>query len=209
MSVAFRKRRLQLSLLMFVLFFGIFCVAPAWWIFALFWLPNIQMRQAIKTYPNAKFLFEDFQYMTTDSSKSTLYYWTLDSRDAVAAYFTKTLETTFFESGRVLPEAGNNNSDYWLITSYQLNGVKLTKATENMHLPRTHTSVCDMLASHSSDDFKCISISLIKADQPDVCRVPIISGMEPSNFLQTPYKKCVELPTTGTLIIYQFYLDEM
>jgi hypothetical protein len=173
------------------------------------WLPNIQLRQAIKTYPNAKFLFEDFQYMTTSSSKSTLYYWTSDARDIVAAYFTKTLETTFLESGRVLPETSNYNDDYWFITSYQLNGVKLTKATETIYFPRTHSSVCDTLAPHSSDEFKCISISLVNADQLDLCRIPIISGMEPGNFLQTPEEKCAEFPKTGTLIIYQFYLDAM
>src|SRR5207253_782825 len=123
----------------------------------------IQMHQALKTYPDAKFLFADFQYMTTDSSKSTLFYWTSDSRDIVETYFTNILETTFIESGRILPKSNDDNNSYWIITSYQVNGVKSTKISENMHVPRTHGSVCNELAPHSSEEYKCISISLVKA----------------------------------------------
>jgi hypothetical protein len=207
--VTSRKTRHLLLLLVSFLLFAMFCGVPAWFIFSTFYLPDIQMHLAIKSYPSAKLLFETSRIAPADLDIETLFYWTQDSRDSVETYFTKTFQSTFVESGKVMPESKDN--DYWVITSYQLNGVRPTLADANVNIypPRTHGEVCEWWAPRFSDEFKCISISLVSADQPDLCQLPIISDEEPPYYQASPFARCAELPRTGTVLVYQYYLPGM
>ena len=133
----------------------------------------------------------------------THFYWTPDARETVEKYFNLVLSTDFLST----TFAESDKNDQWLITSYQLNGSRPTVYPGAF--PVTHGIVCTTNVAHDSEAFKCISISLVRANQTDLCRLPVVSGWVPSRLQQTPYSQCDRIPKTGTLIIYKYYTDEM
>ena len=87
------------------------CVQPA------FWIVNAQrteaaIRDSFKPYPGAKFIFEGKVSDTSQINVHTLFFWSPDSREALAKYY----ETTF----PTFIEADKN--DDWIITAYKLDG---------------------------------------------------------------------------------------
>jgi len=158
--------------------------------------PEIILHQAIKPYPSATFLFEEFVGLNPIADEYTLFYWTPDSRDAVENYFKTVLSTTFAQS---------DERDNWIIASYQLNGVKPTPYSSQSI--KTHPMVCNTWADRRSEEFKCISISLLRASQANLCLLPIVSPTDREYRQQEPYEKCNRIPKTGTLIIYKFHVD--
>lgn len=185
-------------LLLFLVVIVVCSILPAGIIFDIFYLPDLSLRQAIKPYPQASFLFEDMADVNTGEVEYTDFYWTSDARDTVENYYESALSSAFVEA---------NISDDWIITSYQLNGVKPTANPESY--PATHNALCSPGVPHDSDAFQCISISLVRASQAALCRLPIVSSGDGFAVQPTPYEKCSLIPTTGTLIIYKFHEDSM
>jgi hypothetical protein len=150
------------------------------------------MKLAIKSYDGATYLFEETAYILNNASQTTVYYWSADPLETVKASYEKT-------GLKFLP--GTNPLDWW-ITAYNKDGLPQALPT-SMNGNSDHQSTCK--------EFGCISVTLVKTDHPNLCTLSaIIPGNRwyPPTKL-TPYENCSRFPKQGTLIIFNYYSEEM
>jgi hypothetical protein len=153
-----------------------------------------EMKQALRPYDGATYFFEETAYIRTDASQTTVYYWSADPLEKVKASYEKT-------GLKFLP--GTNSLDWW-ITAYNKDGLPQALPTSTNGIS-DHQSICIV------KEFGCISITLVKADRPRLCT---LSAVFPGNRWYpltklTPYENCSRFPKQGTLIIFNYYLEEM
>jgi hypothetical protein len=148
------------------------------------------IQQSLNLYPSATFVLEDQGYFGADTAIKGLYYWTSAPINDVQKYYEAFLQP-FLKSN---DEYGN-----WLISAYYLDDIYLNVDTDSAFLG--HGSFCS-----DFNDRGCITVALVDATQLDIYRLAVSS---PSMFYRlTPPPEFANLPYQGTLIIYQYWVDD-
>jgi hypothetical protein len=185
-----RARRRLLTILV-SLVFTLLCIVPAWAVLSQWLVPVTVLHQSLILYPGATFLFDDWLPVSGDTVLHTLFYWTPDTRENVTKYY----------GTAIPPFVEADDQDNWLITAYTLNSSKPILDTQN-GFPVTYGDFCSY-AWVSQPRSQCVSVSLVRANHPKLCLLPIVNGDGKSMFL-TPYNNCGRIPRTGTLLVFKF-----
>lgn len=154
--------------------------------YALFKLPDDQVRSSLHPYPSSQLLFEDQARYGADIAQRSLYYWSADSLNDVQRYYST-----------IFPPFDSGSTKRWLITAFNFDGTKTNTINKSSLLD--HESFCNF-----RQPYECITLALIEANSKDLYRLPVVS---PSNFLYlTPPPNFMLIPQKGTLMVYSYYI---
>ncbi len=149
-----------------------------------------RVHQSLNVYQRATFLYEDAKYIGANTAEKGLYYWTESPTDEVEKYYEQ-----YFPSF----VASSDEYGKWLITASNVEGSPITPVESSAYLQLG--AFCN-----SQRHYECVSVALVDASQPDLYRLAITSvGMFRHD---TPPPGLTSIPANGTLIIYNYWIED-
>jgi hypothetical protein len=164
------------------------CAYCSW----ILWGQELLLQGTISIYPGTEFIFEETAVWGANSAQKSLYYWNKDSVEYVREYYESRF--TPFMLGEDIGGYGN-----WLITSFYSDGSSPKTYDSPSYL--IHPSFCN-----HTEIYRCVTISLVEPDQENLAHLAVMS---PSSFRRLTLPAAFdELPRSGTLIIYSYYVTD-
>jgi hypothetical protein len=152
-------------------------------IFAFFLIPQQRFRHALHVYESSVFLFEVEGYFGAGVDRKSLYYWTETPMGVVRDYYEK-YYPTFISRNQLLFTAINIDGSYpdgYLTTRFTSTG-----------------TFCEYTQTDA-----CIQLTLMNLDLVDV---NALSAIAPPSYRNISPFSIPDVPSTGTLIIYDYFV---
>jgi hypothetical protein len=173
----------------FLILPALLCLAPVCAITAVLVSPLIQeayLRLSFKMLDNAVLIYEDSAGKQANIAQKSLYYWTETDVLSVKANY-EAIYPAFRKSG--------DEDGEWYISA---SGADIFQDTAPFLY---HGAFCSRATA-----YRCVSITLVDAAQPDYYRMAVSSPSDFRRLVEPEPLKSV--PRTGTFIILSYYIDD-
>jgi hypothetical protein len=166
------------------------CIAPVVLLGLLFGAPSIlewRLERSIPVIDGADHLFRERAHYGADTAQKSLYYWSDQPIDVVAAVYAE----------RASPFVSGEDSDgAWSIARLNYRTGEWTAIPQRAG---HHAAWCDY-----RDQFNCVTVALVRANQPNLYRLGV---MTPSSFARAEIPSAMQsVPDYGTVIIFSYYV---